>query len=191
MKNLLIAIILFVILSTLVSCLSSENSEISSDMINTAYQMDKVETSSTKESKYLFSVASADGFVISVNMDIRDVLSQLGEPLKYVESPSCAYIGFDKTYTYSGFAITTRPEGENDYINLIILTDDSVTTPEGIFIGDDANNIKAVYGVPVKENDNLISYKDGYTLLNFVLKSGEVISIEYLSLDESDDIIEN
>lgn len=118
--------------------------------------------------------------VVSIDQDMAEVLAALGEPKEYFEAESCAFEGMDKTYTYSGFVITTRPDGEKDYVNSIILSDDSVTTPEGIYIGSAAADVTAAYGESAGATDTFLPYTKGNTSLNFVLSNGKVISIEYL-----------
>ncbi len=134
----------------------------------------------TKDSKYFFKVASKDNYAVKIDADMADVLSVLGEPLKYFEAASCAFDGLDKTYTYAGYVILTRPDGKKDYVNSIQLTDDSVQTPEGAYIGMAPDAVKNIYGKPTEETATLISYTDGNTTLNFILKDAKVISIEYL-----------
>lgn len=112
--------------------------------------------------------------------DMEIVLFDLGEPQSYFEAESCAFEGLDKTYTYSGFVITTRPEGEKDYVNSILLTDDSVTTPEGIYIGSSSSDVVAAYGESKDGFETLLTYTKNGTVLNFVLDGGKVISIEYM-----------
>ncbi len=131
------------------------------------------------KSAYTFKVQSADSFEVKIDQDMSEVLKALGEPLKYFEAASCAFDGLDKTYTYNGFEITTRPDGDKDYVNSIILTDDSVTTAKGVYIGMKAEDVIAKYG-EATQSDTLISYKDGNTVLNFILKNGSVISIDYV-----------
>lgn len=110
---------------------------------------------------------------------MTEVLDALGEANSYFEAASCAFEGLDKTYTYSGFVITTRPDGDEDYVNSILLTDDSVTTAEGIYIGSTQTDVLAAYGQANVEND-VIQYTLDNTTLNFILKDGAVISIEYI-----------
>lgn len=117
---------------------------------------------------------------LSIDQDMAEVLSALGEPKEYYEAPSCAFEGLDKTYTYSGFYLTTRPDGEKDFVNSIVLTDDSVTTPEGLYIGSTADDVTAAYGESAGATATFIPYTKGNTALNFVLSGGKVISIEYL-----------
>ena len=128
---------------------------------------------------YVFSYG---GHTVAVDDDMADVLAALGEPKSYFEAESCAFNGLDKTYTYSGFIITTRPDGDKDYVSSILLTDDSVTTPEGLYIGSSAEQVKAAYGESESVMDTLLSYADANGhLLHFVLEQGKVISIEYLA----------
>ena len=123
------------------------------------------------------------GNTVSVNQDMTEVLAAEGEPLSYFEAESCAFNGLDKTYTYAGFVISTRPEGEKDFVNSILLTDDSVTTPEGVYIGSSKDAVIAAYG----EGDEVglsLSYTKGDCTLNFIFDGTTVISIEYLPVVE-------
>ena len=134
----------------------------------------------TSAGSYAFVVGKADNYIVAINDNMADVLAALGEPLSYFEAPSCAFEGLDKTYTYSGFVITTQPgEGEQDYINSVRLTDDSVVTPEGIYIGCSADDVTAAYGEGSR-TENVISYTKGDSAMNFILEGDKVISIEYL-----------
>ncbi len=175
MKKLLLMLLSLAILLTFSACSGEE----SGDNKGTG-SLESTETTDTEGSKFSFAVASADNFKIKIDMDMSEVLTALGEPLKYFEATSCAFEGLDKTYTYAGFIVTTRPEGEKDFVNSILLTDDSVTTPEGSYIGSSPDSIKSVYGAPSEETETLLAYEDGNTVLNFILKDGAVISIEYL-----------
>jgi hypothetical protein len=135
---------------------------------------------SSKASKYFFTVASKDNYAVKIDADMADVLAALGEPLSLHEAPSCAFDGFDKTYTYAGYRVYTRPEESKDFVNSVVLTDDSVQTPEGAYIGMTADAVKGIYGKPGEETATLLSYTDKNTTLNFILKDGNVISIQYI-----------
>ena len=133
----------------------------------------------TSADGYAFVVSKADNYIVAIDDNMADVLAALGEPLSYFEAASCAFEGLDKTYTYSGFVITTRPDGDQDYVNSILLTDDSVVTPEGIYIGCSADEVTAAYGEGSRM-ENVISYTKGNSAMNFILEDDKVISIEYL-----------
>lgn len=134
----------------------------------------------TFHDSFVFVMSTDAGeFAISIDQDMTEVLTALGEAQSYFEAASCAFEGLDKTYTYPGFQIITRPDGDSDYVNSILFTDDSITTQEGIYIGSTAEDVTAAYG----EGDvtgSAIMYTKNNTTLSFILENGKVISIEYL-----------
>lgn len=132
----------------------------------------------TEPDGYVFT--APNGGTVAMGDDMAAVLKALGEAQTYFEAPSCAFEGLDKTYTYSGFTILTRPDGDRDLVNSILLTDDSAATPEGVFIGSSAQDVAATYGEPAQQTDTMLGYVKGGTALNFILEDGRVISIEYL-----------
>ena len=127
-----------------------------------------------------FVFTTADGKEVAVNADMADVLAELGEEQSYFEAESCAFEGLDKTYTYPGFVITTRPDSEKDYVNSIRLTDDTVTTGEGVYIGSTEADVTTAYGESTSDTEGMLSYTAGDVALNFILEDGVVTSIEYL-----------
>ncbi len=125
---------------------------------------------------YLFA---ANGVSVAIDAEAGPITEQLGEPVSYFESESCAFEGLDKIYTYSGFELDTYPKGGKDYVSAVVLTDDTVSTPEGIAIGDSAEKVKEAYPGEYTEICSMLRYeKDGMTL-SFVIQDEEVISIEY------------
>ena len=80
--------------------------------------------------------------VIEMDEEAAPIIEALGEPLSYFEAASCAFEGLDKIYTYSGFEINTYPGKDKDYISSVILKDDSVTTVEGVAIGDSKEKLE-------------------------------------------------
>ncbi len=169
MKKILLVILSVVLTFSLASCLQpADNGDKGG--------------SAPKESKYFFTVESKDNYAVKIDADMADVLTALGEPLSYFEAASCAFDGLDKTYTYAGYRVLTRPDGKKDYVNSIELTDDSVQTPEGAYIGMTPDQIKGIYGNATEETSTLLSYTDGNTTLSFILKDAKVISIQYLPI---------
>ncbi len=127
---------------------------------------------------YVFKVKDT---TVSVDADAAPIIEKLGEPLSYYEAASCAFEGLDKIYTYSGFELMTYPAKDKDCVSSVTLKDDSVATAEGICIGDSLDKLKQVYGSDGKEESGAVVYaKDGMKL-NFILKNGEIASIEYRS----------
>ena len=120
------------------------------------------------------------GVTVEMDGDMAPVLAALGEPASYFEAASCAFEGLDKIYTYNGFEIDTYPAQDTDLVSAVILKDDSVTTAEGICIGDPLEKLLAAYGEGNQENGMLVYEKDGMKLC-FILQDDSVISIEYRS----------
>lgn len=172
MKRRLFNMILVSLLLLLTACGGQGNS---SSNPPPAGQPDGEETNE----RYAFLVSAASDYAISIDDNMAGVLAALGEPNQYFEAASCAFDGLDKTYTYAGFVITTRPDGDTDLIQSILLTDDSVSTPEGIYIGCSADEVIAAYGEGEKTETLLICAR-GDTALYFVLEDETVISVEYL-----------
>lgn len=120
------------------------------------------------------------GVTVEMDGDMAPVLAALGEPASYFEAASCAFEGLDKIYTYNGFEIDTYPAQDTDLVSAVILKDDSVTTAEGICIGDSLEKLLAAYGEGNRENGMLVYEKDDMKLC-FILQDDSVISIEYRS----------
>jgi len=114
----------------------------------------------------------------------KPILDTLGEPINFFESPSCAYQGMDRIYTYAGIEITTYTEGETDYVYSVAIIDDSVRTPEGVSLGASADDVKKAYGSDFAETTNQLMYRQGDTDLKFVFAEGDLVSIEYIQVTE-------
>lgn len=123
----------------------------------------------------------ANGVTMSVDMDMADIEGELGEPASTFEEPSCAAQGTAYIYTYSGFQITTYPDGEKNLIGYITLKDDTVATPEGIDLSRTKDDVIAAYGEDYTGDDRQLSYKKGEMTLNFIFDGDSLASIEYAS----------
>lgn len=182
-RTLLCALLALVMILSLAACGGEKqpgNSEVqpSGDQTGQTEQPSQSSQPGNAElSAYVFRFGDAE---VSIDQDMAEVLAALGEPQSYFEAASCAFEGLEKTYTYASFVITSRPDGEKDFVNSIILTDDSVTTPEGLYLGCTAADVTAAYGESADATDTFIPYAKGNTALNFILSEGKVISIEYL-----------
>ncbi len=119
---------------------------------------------------------------IKVGGDANAVVSALGEAQNLVETPSCGGGAEpDREYTYSGFKFNTINENGANKIVKIVLTDDSVSTPEGITIGDGRDAVIETYGDDFTENaSGTLIYTDGETQLMFGMTTGCVSAIHYV-----------
>lgn len=130
--------------------------------------------------------AAAKGYVfiyndvaVEIDADAAPVVEGLGESVSYFEAASCAFEGLDKVYTYNGFELDTYPAGEEDRISAVVIKDDSVSTAEGVSIGDSLAKVEETYGSDgVSEGGMIVYQKDGMKLC-FILQDDAVVSIEY------------
>ena len=121
---------------------------------------------------------------INTNDLVDPLISALGSDYSYKESPSCAYTGMDKFYIYNGFSIYTYPDNDAvDHVLQVVLTDDSLSTPEGLTLGDAASKVSELYGEPAKKSDSSYLYTDGTTNLVITIKNDVVSAIQYIYVD--------
>ena len=136
--------------------------------------------------------ASNDGYVfeyqqieIVMHAPVTPVRDKLGEELSYFEAESCAFEGLDKTYSYPGFDLLTYPIEDQDYVAAVIFLDDSVTTPEGLYIGAEEADVAALQGDDyTMSTSGIYTYEKDTSRLQIIVKEGEVVSIEYLAITD-------
>lgn len=177
-------IILFIIVSMLlVGCgTKDENKDIKENDNNPIQKDNQSEDqhgSTEKEpSGYAFGYNDVSIFM---NTDVAPVIDALGESIHYFEAESCAFKGLDKTYTYSGFEITTYPLDGKDYISAIDLMDDTVSTPEGVYLGATVDDMVAAYGEDYTESSGSYTYTKDDSKIQFITMEDEIIAITYLA----------
>lgn len=139
-----------------------------------------------EETSYKGYVFQNGEIVMEMNAEAAPVLEQLGEPDSYFEAPSCAFEGVDRMYTYGSFELDTYPMGDKDYISAVIFKDDSVTTPEGVGIGDSREKLTEAYGGEGTEEPGMTVYRKDDMKLCFIFQGDSIASIEYrtTALDE-------
>ncbi len=146
---------------------------------------------STQETKPAASYDAAENFTftykgteITLHAPAAAIVNALGEPVKYTESTSCAFEGLDKSYYYGGFYLETYPKGEEDFVYGWWFADDSVSTPEGIYIGADQAAVEKAYGADTFNGTNTYVVKKAAGTLTVILTDGVVSSIQYaINLD--------
>lgn len=125
-----------------------------------------------------------EGEKVELNAEMAPIVEALGEADSYFESESCAFQGLDKVYTYGSVVVTTYPESEVDYVYSIELKDDTVETPEGIFIGSTKDDVISAYGEDAEDSGSALIYTKGESQLNFLLDGDVVCNIVYLAITE-------
>jgi hypothetical protein len=127
-----------------------------------------------------------NGELIYMGDHIEDVAGRLGAALDYIESESCTSEGMMISYYYSGAEISAyaKAEGDSYRIFSIILTDDSVTTAEGLYIGQSESEMTAVYGTDYQSVPGVCKYSKSGTGLTFDIEDdGTIICITYTLLE--------
>ncbi len=114
-----------------------------------------------------------------MHMEASAVLDALGEPLSFMEAPSCAFQGTDRIYGFGSYEITTYEKDGKEYIYDIYFLDDSVTTDEGIYIGCTKADMEAAYGTSYEEASGSYTYKKDGMTLQFLTENDTIIAIRY------------
>lgn len=160
MKRIVCAVVVTAVLLTLLSCASGDASSDNSRAYSFIYNEVKL--------------APGD--------DFAPIMAALGEPASYYEAASCAFDGKDKIYTYGSVQISVSPLDGKDIIFLITLLDDSLSTPEGIFVGAEKSAVVSAYGAG-QDNGSSLTYNAGNVNLVFLIRDERVTSIQYRYVD--------
>ncbi|MBR2722517.1 MAG: hypothetical protein IKC31_01475 [Clostridia bacterium] len=123
--------------------------------------------------------ATINGVRIELDAKAPELLVQLGTHTSYDESPTCAYEGYDKVYGYGAFEIETYTLGGIEYVRAIHLLDDTQSTRKGISVGDTVEAVKEAYGEPSRQTSLGLTYAEGDTVLEFLVRDGKVTNINY------------
>jgi hypothetical protein len=97
------------------------------------------------------SFSSADfsfaigGSRVKLDENVSAALKLLGDGYEYMASPSCAYVGEDKLYSYDGIDVSTLPI-DGDLICSIDVTSSSFKTSKSITVGSSLRQVVAAYG---------------------------------------------
>lgn len=117
---------------------------------------------------------TVNGKTLTPGMDYTDPV--IKDWVDYGEIDSCAYIGKDRTYTYSDFIVFTYPNEGNDYILEIELGADTATG-KGIKVGSTLADVEAKYGTAYEIKGLNYTYTSGQTQLIFNVVSDKVAKI--------------
>ncbi|MCF0142651.1 MAG: hypothetical protein HUJ75_04670 [Parasporobacterium sp.] len=129
---------------------------------------------------------AAEGFVFSYNgtqipmtAEAAPVLEALGEAKSVQETASCAFEGMDKQYFYGSFYVTAGSYNGKDVFTALWFADDSVSTAEGLCIGDSKEKAEQLYGADGFNGTNAYIYEDDTTNLTIIITDDAVSSIQY------------
>lgn len=184
MKKKIFAVLSAVVLSIcLTACGSNDVKVIENNKDDKASESSTDNSGETSKLKgYVFEADGQNGKVsITTEIEMNDILKQLGDPDNYFEAESCAFKGLDKTYTYSHYEIQTYPEGKKDLISCILFKDDMIKTAEGLSIGMTKDQMEEAYGTDYEQKGAMYVYKKDSSFLGFIIQDNIISSIQYFS----------
>ncbi len=122
------------------------------------------------------------GVTVAIGAASDPVIEQLGAWATMNSSESCGgFQGKDYIYTYPGFRVSTTPAKDGQIVCKVELTDDSVKTPEGLYIGmSRADAEAAMKGFTAETVGDNLAYTSGSTKLQVVFRDGAVTGIIYI-----------
>ena len=126
---------------------------------------------------------TTDGVTVSIGADADPVIVKLGTPGSVNSSESCGgFAGKDYVYTYKGFRVSTTPAEGGQMICKVELTDDSVKTPEGLYIGMSRADVEeAMKGYSAETVGVNLSYSTETAVLNVAFRDDCVSGIIYVA----------
>ena len=129
-----------------------------------------------------------NGTKIELGSSYDDVKASIGEATSEFTQNSCAFDGCLNMYSYgSSVEIdeTVLDSGEAPYISAIYLTDDLVSTEEGLKPFMTKDDALSIYGDPDEEGDSYLKYKKADSVLSIFLNEGTTtIGSICISLEE-------
>lgn len=194
MKKIISMLLVLVLALSLAACGGETNNDTPKDPVQTEAPEapgNTQETEAPAEETEIPAAPAAESYVfdyngteIVMNANATEILAALGDPVSYTEEASCAFEGLDKTYYYGSFYLQTYPMGDEDFVYCVWLVDDSVTTPEGIYIGASQAEVENIYGAEGYNGSNAYIMTCGDSKLTVILKDGVVNSIQYDAIVE-------
>jgi len=140
---------------------------------------DEAKDNSTDYTQFTSFTLVYNGVTIEMDQDMGYLLPLLGEPLGVFEAPSCAFDGIDRIFGFTGIQIHTYPDGSLDRVHTISFLNDSITTREGITLGNNLGDVVAAYGNDYKQDINMFTFTIGRTTLSFFIENDMVTGIIY------------
>ncbi len=125
---------------------------------------------------------SPNGTTVTIGADADPIIEALGSWITFNSSDSCGgFQGKDYIYNYNGFRVSTTPAKDGQIICKVELTDDSIKTPEGLYIGMSRSDAEAAMKSFTVESvgDNL-AYTAGSTKLQVIFRDDAVTGIVYI-----------
>ncbi len=165
MKKLILKAVILALALTLASCGEPADKNVDSGAADTAGNIESVGTEDTadstteKDGAEGYTVLTLEGGITVTVGGTDEILAVLGEPVSYMEAPSCVHEGFDKVYTFDGFCITTSPDAnKTQYIAELSLISDTAAFEGGLTIGSDVSAAEDIFGEKFTEEFGVRKY---------------------------------
>ena len=118
----------------------------------------------------------ADGVRFGIFDEAEAVLNALPAPRATFTGETCAFDSRDEFYYFSGFELMTNEIDGTARVTAITLADDTVKTPQGLYIGMPMEDATAAFPALSQNGWQLT---DGTAQLSVVITDGAVASIIY------------
>ena len=123
----------------------------------------------------------ANGVRFGIFDEAEPVLSALPAPRSTFTGETCAFDSRDEYYRFSGFELMTNEIDGVARITAITLADDTVKTPQGLYIGMPEPDAKEAFPA-LSEHDWQLT--DGTAQLSVIVRDGVIASIVYTPSNE-------
>ena len=123
----------------------------------------------------------ANGVRFGIFDEAEPVLSALPAPRSTFTGETCAFDSRDEYYRFSGFELMTNEIDGVARITAITLADDTVKTPQGLYIGMPEPDAKEAF-LTLSEHDWQLT--DGTAQLSVIVRDGVIASIVYTPSNE-------
>ena len=87
--------------------------------------------------------------------------------------------GNKTSYDFDGVIIVTYQSGEDERIEQITVTDDTIVTKKGAKVGMYGTQLRTIYGIPSTKSDTAYVYSKGNKSLTFNLQNNVIASYTY------------
>lgn len=118
----------------------------------------------------------ANGVRFGIYDETEAVLSALPAYRSTFTGQSCAFETEDVSYFFAGFEITTNEIDGTSRVTSIRLDDDTVKTPQGLYIGMPEEDAISAFPALYEADWNLV---DGTALLSVTIVDGAVYGVTY------------
>lgn len=119
------------------------------------------------------------GVKVVMGADADEIIDALGEPIDSYEIGDCGGLGAQVLYSYPSLDIYVLESKSGNVIDAISFRDDIVATTEGVYIGMEIDEAKALMGESDNETAKQLDYKKGDFTVSVVFADGAVSAISY------------